>query len=66
MLDQIKTVALLLGIGQGELLSLARLVTGEDVAALEMLYRTEQESLMAHLCWLAKVGKSLDTELQPR
>ena len=66
MLDTIKTVASLLGIGQGELLSLARLVTGEDVAALELMYRSEQEALMQHLCWLAKVGKSLDTELQPR
>ena len=66
MLEQIKTVASLLGIGQGELLSLARLVTREDVAALEVLYRAEQEALMQHLCWLAKVGKSLDTELRPR
>lgn len=66
MLDQIKTVASLLGIGQGELLSLARLVTGEDVAALELMYRIEQQELMDHLCWLAKVGKSIDTEMQPR
>ena len=61
LIPQIKLLASLLGMGQGEMLQLARIEAEDgDILALEFLTSGEQTRLFQDLNWL----KSLDTEIQ--
>lgn len=56
-----ETIATLLGMGQGELLKLARL-TSQDGAlvAIEFLAAAQQSALMGTLSWMNALSKDLD------
>ena len=61
LIPQIKLLASLLGMGQGEVLQLARIEAEDgDLYALEFLTSDEQTRLFQDLNWL----KSLETEIQ--
>ena len=61
MLTQIKEIASLLGMGQGEVLKLARQISGDGaLIAIEFLPWKQQNALLIELSWMKDLGREFD------
>lgn len=61
MVETIKLLAIILGMGEGELLKLAREIAEDGaLVAIEFLPYAAQDRLMSQLCWMRDLGKDLD------